>query len=147
MKARLARIKAQIPALAEEAGETAALGDRSDNAAYKEAKSLLRRAQRQVIALEDQLTRIVEISPGTDAHGAVRLGSTVTVALSPVEGDPHKGASSTYVIVGPFETDPLSGRISHKSPLGAALIGKTAGDTITVPTARGVRRYTIIAVR
>ncbi len=147
MKARLARIKARLPALAAEAGETAALGDRSDNAAYKEAKSLLRRAQRQVFTLEDQLTRVVEISPGTDERGAVRLGSTVVVASSPAGAGPATEQRSTYVIVGPFETDPASGRISHKSPLGSALIGKTTGDAVTVSTARGPRHYRIIEVR
>ena len=156
MKERLAKLKAQIPALAAEAGEAAAQGDRSENDGYKEAKGLLRRTQRQIFTLEDQLKRVVEISSGSGRDGTIKLGSTVK--LESANGDDKSaaerrkkavGASKAVVfrIVGPFETDPSSGRISHKSPLGAALIGHAEGDVVTVRTARGTIRYRVIAVR
>ena len=148
MKARLARVRSQLPALAAEAGEAAALGDRSDNAAYKEAKSLLRRAQRQALMLEDQLKRVVEIGSGPGGSGVVQLGTTV--ALQPLGGEDGRVAAEkravTFRIVGPFETNPARGLISHKSPLGDALIGHSKGDTVSVPTSRGIQRYRILAV-
>lgn len=143
MKARLARLTRELPALAQEAAETAALGDRSDNAAYQAAKSLLRRTQRQIFTLEDQLKRVVEIKEGADADGTVRLGATVVLQPLSESGT----APRTYRIVGPFETDPGKGLISHKSPLGAALIGHAKGDIITVRTAESSRDYKITDVR
>lgn len=147
MKARLTKLKAQLPELAAEAGETAALGDRSDNAAYKEAKSLLRRAQRQIFTLEDQLKRVIEIRKSARS-GRVELGSIVTLESYGSGADDGGGAKKAVVfrIVGPFETDPAAGRISHKSPLGAALIGCAEGDIVHVHTAHGEIRYRVIRI-
>ncbi len=155
MKERLARLKTQIPSLAAEAGEAAAQGDRSENDAYKEAKGLLRRAQRQILTLEDQLKRVVEISSGSGKDGLVRLGSTVKLELTNGKdkntgrGRKKNDDSSrkmVFRIVGPFETDPTSGRISNKSPLGAALLGHAEGDVVTVRAANGTIHYHIIAI-
>lgn len=159
LKERLARIKASIPALAAEAGRTADYGDRSDNAEYKEAKSQLRRANGNVIRIEEQLKRVVEIGNGASAGdnggaggaaGGVQLGSTVVLALL----DPNNKADDTknlrqitFRILGPYETDPGVGRISHKSPLGAALIGHSKGDVVTIKTELGVREYQVLEVK
>ncbi len=143
MKDRLARIKASLPALAEEAARTAAYGDRSDSSEYKEAKSLLRRANRQVLTVEDQLKRVVVIKVGPDASGTVQLGSTVVLESANGNGP----AKTTFQILGPFETDPGAGRISHKSPLGAALMDRKKGDTVKVQTANGPREYRILDIK
>jgi transcription elongation GreA/GreB family factor len=160
LKERLTRIKASIPALAAEAGRTADYGDRSDNAEYKEAKSQLRRANGNVIRIEEQLKRVVEIGNGTNAGGGagagfgsadgVQLGSTVVLALL----DPNNKADDaknirqvTFRILGPYETDPGAGRISHKSPLGAALIGRAKGDVVTIKTELGERKYKILEIK
>jgi len=138
LKNRLERLKYDLPAAAEEAARTAAYGDRSDNAEYKEAKSALRRMHRQIAAAEDQLRRVVLIPDGPDASGKVRLGATVTLERNKKE--------QTYHIVGPSETDPGKGRISHTSPLGAALVGHAAGDEISIKTPRGTTTYKITKV-
>jgi transcription elongation factor GreA len=157
LKERLARIKASIPALAAEAGRTADYGDRSDNAEYKEAKSQLRRANGNVIRIEEQLKRVVEIGNGTNAGGGdggsvsgVQLGSTVVLALldSNNKADDTKNLRQvTFRILGPYETDPGAGRISHKSPLGVALIGHTKGEIVTIKTELGERRYQILQIK
>lgn len=154
MKARLARLKAQVPALAEDASEAAALGDRSDNAAYKEAKGLLRRTNRQILVLEDQLTRVEEIA-ASHTNAAIALGSTVVLAS--LSGDrtahAHPPATSshnvtrTYRILGPFEADPAKGIISYKSPLGAALMGRHVGDVVHITIGDSPRSYRILELR
>jgi len=149
MKARLAALKASIPALAAEAERTAAFGDRSDNAEYKEAKSTLRRAHSQIWSIEDRLKRVVVIADGPNAAGTIQIGSVVTVER--VEGDGGAGASrggtadgstaarlKTYRILGSMETNPAQGRISFESPLGAALIGHKQGDVVKVTAGNGV---------
>jgi transcription elongation GreA/GreB family factor len=139
MQARLARLKREVLDLATEAGRTAAFGDRSENAAYKDAKSALRRTQRQIWTLEDQLKRVVEIKPGPKAAGTVQLGSVVTMEIK-------NGIQKKFQILGTLETNPDRGIISHKSPLGAALIGRMVGETIFIQTARGKQEYKILKV-
>ena len=140
LEARLARLKRDLPAAIEEVSRTSAFGDRSENAEYKEAKSILRRMHRQIASIEDQLKRAVAIPSGPAAGGKARIGSVVTA-----EAD--DGGEWDYHIVGPSETDPTRGRISHISPLGEALIGHGVGDIVTVQTPRGAKKWKIVAVR
>ncbi|HVO28601.1 MAG TPA: GreA/GreB family elongation factor [Candidatus Paceibacterota bacterium] len=133
------KLRRRLPGLAAETERTAAYGDRSDNAEYKQAKGALRSAHRKIFGIESQLKRAVAIPSGPDAGGKVRLGSTVVLKTS-------DGGEKTFEIVGPAETDPPNGRISHRSPLGAALIGHATGDAVTVAAASGTREYLIIKI-
>ena len=139
LKARLERLKQSLPAAIAETARTSAYGDRSDNAEYKEAKGILRRTHGQIFNIEDQLRRIVTIPSGTGAEGTVQLGSTVKLSIN--------GIVKTFRILGSLEADPGHGRISHISPLGAALLGHTAGDVVAVQTLGGTQEYKIIEVR
>ena len=139
LEERLARLKRELPAAALEAERTAAFGDRSDNAEYKEAKGILRRTQNQIWNLEDQLKRAVVIKPEKNKEGPVQLGSTVTL-------ESNDGSRQKFEILGTLETNPGRSRISHRSPLGAALIGRKKGETVTVQTPRGSREYKIIEI-
>ena len=158
MKEQLARLKKSMPELISEAQRTAAYGDRSDNAEYKEAKSSLRRAQGRIFNLEDQLKRVVVIEPDRNISGTVQLGSTVV--LEAVDSETNREArdtehsagnggrkQKTFQILGPHETDPPNGRISYKSPLGAALMNRAKGDTVTVQTESGDKIYRIVEIR
>jgi transcription elongation factor GreB len=49
-----------------------------------------------------------------------------------VEVEDEDGVRKTYVLVGPDEADPASGRISFKAPLGRALMKRRVGDVVTV---------------
>ena len=51
-----------------------------------------------------------------------------------------------YTIVGAFDADPRSGRISNESPVGRALLGHKEGDVIIVSTPGGVKEYTILRI-
>jgi transcription elongation factor GreA len=55
----------------------------------------------------------------------------------------NTGKTQTYKIVGPKESDPTKGRISHVSPLGKAIIGKKQGDTVEVTVPSGKIHYRI----
>ena len=54
--------------------------------------------------------------------------------------------SAIYELVGPPEADPSAGRISNMSPVGKALVGKMAGETVLVRTPRGDAQFVIVAV-
>jgi transcription elongation factor GreA len=147
LRERYARLKKALPDLAAEAARTAAYGDRSDNAEYKQAKGALRYTHREIYRLEDQLKRAVAIVAGRNAAGTVQLGSTVVVMQANEKSAGKDEKMKTFEILGPDETDPAKGRISDQSPLGAALIGHTAGDVITIQTANGPQEYQIVEVK
>lgn len=138
LESKLARLRRELPDLIAEAQRTAAFGDRSDNAAYKEAKSALRRTHGQIFVIQDQLKRVVLIAPNPHITGRVQLGSTVILEKN--------GTRTTFQILGSYETDPGNGRISSQSPLGAALMGRQPGDTITIPVKNGSQEYRIIEI-
>ena len=137
MKNNLARLKHDLPELIAEAQRTAAFGDRSDSAEYKEAKSILRRTHWQILSIKDQIKRVVIIKPGENISGTVQLGSTVVL-------EAEDGAQRTFLILGKRETNPSEGRISDESPLGASLINRSKGDIVG---GNGFRKYRILEVR
>ncbi|MBR3071885.1 GreA/GreB family elongation factor, partial [Fibrobacter sp.] len=72
--------------------------------------------------------------------GSIRFGVTVKML------DKKTKREKVYSIVGDKEIDPLQGRISMKSPIGEALQGKKAGDTVEVQAPRGKIIYEILEV-
>jgi transcription elongation GreA/GreB family factor len=145
MYERLARLKKSIPDLAGEAARTAAYGDRSDNAEYKQAKGALRFAHREIFRIENDLKRAVAITPGRNAEETIHLGSVVT--LQEENGDGKAMPERTFEILGPQETDPGKGRISDQSPLGKALMKRKKGDIVSIETGVGMRKYLILEVK
>ena len=139
LKRKLARLNEMLPKLIAETQRTAAFGDRSDSAEYSEAKSALRRTNFQIASIEDKLRRLEIIKPNAGG-GIIEIGSTVSVLT-------EAGAEKTFTIVGPMETEPTAGYISNKSPLGVALLGRIAGDKVSVDTPAGQKIYTIIKVK
>ncbi|MDO8516149.1 MAG: GreA/GreB family elongation factor [bacterium] len=139
LREKLAHLERILPGLVHEVTRTAAYGDRSDNAEYKDAKGTLRRTQGSIFRIQDQLRLAVIIKEGANASGMVELGSTVTL-----ESD---GRQKIFQILGSHESRPEDGRISHESPLGAALMRHKAGDSITVQTKNGSQEYRILEIR
>ncbi|GCE20408.1 transcription elongation factor GreA [Dictyobacter kobayashii] len=112
-------------------------GDVIDNAAYEEAKGQYARLEGRISELEEMLARAQLID---DVHSdVVSLGSVVHL-------EANNGRSYRYKLVGAFEADPGSGRISNESPVGKALLGHKAGDMVIVSTPGGVKEYTIITI-
>ena len=72
-------------------------------------------------------------------EGKARLGAHVKVS----DADGHE---VEYRLVTPDEADPSHGAVSVESPLGRALLGKSAGDEVTVERPRGTVEYTIESV-
>ncbi|MCK6462895.1 MAG: transcription elongation factor GreA [Candidatus Pacebacteria bacterium] len=111
------------------------LGDLSENAEYKESLEAQSLLEDRIAKLEDIIKRavIVEKSSGS----TVQLGTTVVLKKLP------SGGEKKYVVVGQEEADIAAGKISHKSPLGAAIIGKKKGDKIKVVTPGGTAEYSL----
>ncbi|MEO5927262.1 MAG: transcription elongation factor GreA [Patescibacteria group bacterium] len=113
------------------------LGDFSENAEYQDAKMRLSRIDGRIFGIKERLKRAITIGDG-GTDGKIRLGSHVVVSVN--------GKQKDYHIVGPRESDPSKGRISHVSPLGDALLGKTASETVTIQTANGPVMYGVVSV-
>ena len=73
--------------------------------------------------------------------GGLAEGATVRLA------DTDTSDEVTYSIVGDFEADIKQGRIAISAPLARAMIGREAGDTVTLKTGKGSREYQISEVR
>ncbi len=139
LRERLAYLKRVLPERAEETRRAAAYGDRSENDEYKTAKGALQHTKWRILEIEDQIKRAVIITSGASASGMVQIGSRVTLG----EG----AAKKTFQIVGPHETDPARGRISYRSPLGAALLDRRRGHVIEVESINGTKKYRIIEIQ
>ena len=90
--------------------------------------------------LDEILSNYVVIEEEGDGGDYIRMGSSVTVL------DKEFGEEETYKIVGSQEADPMKGTISEDSPFGKALLGKNAGDEITVDAPAGPVEYKILKV-
>ncbi len=104
-------------------------GDLSENADYDAARSRQSEVEGRIKQIEDILAtaRIVDDKPKNTK--CVTIGSRVHIR------DLGLNVEKTYTIVGTVEADPFTNRISNDSLLGSALIGKQAGDMVTVKTA------------
>lgn len=113
-------------------------GDFSENAAYQDAKYRLRKINSRILRLTERINQAIPIDEGTDATGAIRLGSTVVLELN--------GRQQTFQIVGSQEVDIAKGRISHTSPLGSMLLNHYEGDDVVVETNNGAITYHVTRV-
>ncbi|MFD2171606.1 transcription elongation factor GreA [Tumebacillus lipolyticus] len=115
-------------------------GDLSENAEYDAAKDEQAFVESRIVQLEKMMRNVRIIEPGNDDKSMVALGSTVKLKELP-DGD-----FETYAIVGSTESDPFDGKISNESPIGAAVIGRTVGDKITVNTPGGQIEFEIVEI-
>jgi len=123
LEAELKELIARRPAIAERLQTARAFGDLSENQEYTDARSEQKTVENRIAEIEDILKNAKLIRNAS--HDKVSMGATVTVTLS--------GKKFTYTIVGPVEANPLEGKISDKSPIGQALLGKKVGDTYELP--------------
>lgn len=112
------------------------LGDLSENAEYQEARELQAATEERIRKLEDLVKRASIITDGKKKD-VVSFGSTVSISKEGSE-EAHE-----YKIVGSEEADMRLRKLSHLSPLGAALMGKKKGDVFTFETPNGKQTYTV----
>jgi transcription elongation factor GreA len=127
------------PELAEYMGKAIEDGDLRESAAYDEARLLQSQNETRIADLEEIIHRaqVVEVDPGEDA--AARLGASLLL-------ETDAGEQVTYHLVGTHEADIFENRISDESPLGQQLVGKRAGDAISVPLRGATITYRVVRV-
>ena len=128
------------PKVAEEVAETGSQGDRSDNAGYREA----RRIQGKTISRIKFLQKILENSRVIDTEF---LPKDRVSLLSRVEfTNLNTNTRMKFQIVSPHEMDLEAGKISLKSPIGAALMGKQVGEIAEAQVPSGTLRLRIESI-
>ena len=125
-----------MPELIEEVKRTRAFGDLSENFEYKAAKQAQNRNRSRIRYLERMIksARLIEDRAADDEVG---LFDEVEIYF---EDDDD---TDTVQVVTTVRCDPLQGRISRKAPLGRALLGRKAGDRVTVEPDDGAA-YTVV---
>lgn len=115
-------------------------GDVSDNSEFEDLKEEYYYVEERIREVRGILARAVLLEEGS-SDGVIDLGSRITVQA---DDDNDK---ETWLLVNEEESSAMDGRISDESPVGLALLGKRAGDSITIPTPDGDLTYSIIDVK
>jgi transcription elongation factor GreB len=130
----------QRPKVVQEVSDAAAQGDRSENAEYIYGKRKLREIDRRMRFLHKRIDAAVVVDPNQKRGAKVFFGATVVL-------EDDDGAELEWQLVGEDEIDAAHRRISWRSPIGAALLGKQEGDDVRVQTPSGARKFSIVEVR
>lgn len=115
-----------------------AMGDLSENSEYDEAKNAQAFLEGRILQLEQQI-RTAQVIEKV-AKDRVDVGSTVLIE------DMEEHLQEKVTIVGSTESNPFEGRISNESPVGRALMGAKAGDTVEAEAPNGVLKYRVISI-
>ncbi|WP_273187679.1 transcription elongation factor GreA [Dialister succinatiphilus] len=115
-----------------------AMGDLSENSEYDEAKNAQAFLEGRILQLEQQI-RTAQVIEKV-AKDRVDVGSTVLIE------DMEEHLQERVTIVGSTESNPFEGRISNESPVGRALMGAKAGDTVEAEAPNGVLKYKVISI-
>lgn len=107
-------------------------GDLRENDGYSMAVEEQKINEEKILELKEKIrnAKVVE----KKETGVVGIGNIVTL---------ENGEDIKYEITGEDEANPLEGKISHKSPIGKAILGKKVGDAVIIETPKGSSEYLI----
>ena len=114
-------------------------GDLKENAEYHDAKNSQAILETKILRLRDRLLR-AEVVESQAGSAVARFGSHVRLR------DRGSGRDLAYTLVSAIDADAAQGRLSVESPVGKALLGATAGQTVQIATPRGTRDLEVVAV-
>ena len=115
-------------------------GDLSENSEYDEARNEQAKNEARIKELEELVENAVILDESQIDTAVVSLGSKVKVQNVAL------GMEICYDLVGSNEANPLENKISDLSPIGAALIGKQAGDSVLVEVPSGTVELKVLEV-
>ncbi|MDD3999492.1 MAG: transcription elongation factor GreA [Bacilli bacterium] len=115
--------------------EARAQGDLSENADYDAARDEQARIEARIKELESIIKNSVIIDENHTSSS--NLGKKLRLKFD-------DGSVDEFTLVGSLEADPLSGKISNESPLGAAILNHKAGEKVLVKPENGEEFYVTI---
>lgn len=125
--------------IAEQLRHAISFGDLKENAAYHEAKEAQGFLEGKILELNHAIKESVIYSESTE-KSVISIGSRVEISLN--------GEKEEYLIVGGRDSNPLEGKVSSDSPVGKALLGKSAGEKCQIETPSGEKiEITILEIK
>ncbi len=115
-------------------------GDLSENSEYDEAKNEQAKVEARIAEIEAILKNAKIIEDEIIDTDSIHVGSKVRIFEVAYDEE------SVYHIVGSTEADPKQNRISDESPIGKAILGHKAGDTVDAETPAGVVKIKILEI-
>jgi transcription elongation factor GreA len=141
LKEELAKLaEDKRPQIVERMAKSREVGDMVEDSEYSQARQELSFIDGRISELEEVIARAKVVSTKNAKSDKIDLGSKVTVQIG------KRKDHNVFHLVGEWEADPASLKISHQSPLGQALLGKKAGDRVEVEAPIGKLIYTIIKI-
>ena len=128
--------------MAEQLKVAISYGDLSENAEYDAAKNDQAALEQRINELRSMIENAVVVDESKINTDTVGFGTKVTL----VDLDDEDEETEVYTIVGTSESDPLNGKLSNESPVGAALSGAHVGDVVSAQTPGGVRRLRVVDI-
>lgn len=128
------------PAVIRAIAEARTHGDLSENAEYHAAREKQGLLQAKADQLKADLARSVVLTPEIVRTDAVSVGTRVRLK----DADGHDVA---YTLLGPPDTDPGAGIINYLTPLGQVLMGRKAGEDVTLEVDGEVRHLRILEIQ
>ncbi len=126
---------------AQRVGEARSYGDLSENSEYDDAKNEQAKVEAQIAELEETIAHVKIVNHEDINTNVANIGLTVKVLY--VEDDEEV----EYSLVGSREVDVLNNKISDQSPIGKAIMGTKAGDSVTVDIPYGTIKLKILEVK
>ena len=116
-------------------------GDLSENAEYDEARDAYLKLEKQINETAGLIARARVIKDSEINTKMVGIGSLVQVE------DVENGSSKQeFRLVGPTESNPETGKISHLCPIGMSLMDSKLGDVVSVNSPGGIKKYKVITI-
>ena len=128
--------------IAEQLKVAISYGDLSENAEYDAAKNDQAALEQRINELRAMIENAVVVDESKINTDVVGFGTKVTI----VDVDDEDEENEVYTIVGTSESDPINGKLSNESPVGAALLGAHVGDVVSAVTPGGVRRLRVVNI-
>lgn len=132
--------RVEMPYISKQIAEARDKGDLSENAEYHAAKEEQSLLATRIAQMETQLAKVRVIDETKLDNSKVMILSKVKVKNLKTKGE------IVYVMVSEKEADMKTGRISIKSPIGAALMGKALGDVVDVTIPAGVIQLEVVDI-
>lgn len=127
--------------VANKIAEARSYGDLSENSEYDIAREEQASTEAEIFDLENKLKSAVIIDPKKVDTKKVGVGCTVSITNLKTK------QNFEYTIVGDTDSDPLNGKISNASPIGAGLMGKKVDEIAAIKTPAGLVQFKITKIK
>lgn len=126
--------------IAEDLRQARAHGDLRENAEYDSAKHTQALNEKRIAELGGCLMRAQILDDDRIPKDRAFLGATVTLK------DLNAGETIRYMLVSAEEADFSDNKISVTSPVGRAILGRKAGDSVSVKVPAGELKYQVLKI-